>query len=115
MKGWEILKMIDEGKKNIAFEKANGTRMGCLIDGNGYLRYEDGSINVSYAYLMENEFVIKKKYLTFDEARKSGKRFKHKQFGCDYMRLHEVIGTLRNFSDKAIDELLDEKAWEVED
>lgn len=100
-RGWEILKMIKEGAKDIYFENNSG--IDCFIDEYGGLRYADGDSNIGIDYLLTYTFTIKEKQcLTFDEARKLGKpHHKEEKYNCCSFTLEEFIREI------------DKKVWEV--
>jgi hypothetical protein len=105
-KGWEILKMIDEGD---------------LKEGDKYINNNDREFIVG-AWLeptvkafTTNTFTIKEKeYMSFEEAIKTGKKFKHKDWD-GYYNFIESIKKVSWKSDTHIDQMLEEKVWEVED
>ena len=52
-------------------------------------------------------------YVTFDEARRSGKRFKHKNWVA-FIDLKEVLKSLSYGNFEKINRMLDEKCWIIE-
>lgn len=125
--GDEILKMMREGKL-----KENDRLFGKYDDSdksiNEFIIENDGNnlclkeiINhtnwhtkeIDFWQLLHVIFTIKEKeYFTFDEARKSGKKFKYKTWN-NYRNIQEVCRKLPGCME--INKMLDEKAWEVED
>ncbi|MFT8313197.1 MAG: hypothetical protein ABF633_02960 [Clostridium sp.] len=57
---------------------------------------------------------IKKEYMTFIEAIKTGAKFKYKSWD-NYDTLEEAIYDLSNLSNEQIGEMIKEKAWEVQE
>lgn len=121
-KGWEILEKIDKG------ELKKGTELVSDV-GYTYIIYEfqpnnpviafknlDGTITYPESPALQNRtYTIKEKeYLTFDEAFKSNKLFKHKNFPR-LGTIHYVLNELNGYVCEAIMSMLNEKAWEVED
>lgn len=126
--GDEIIKMIRNGelKEN---DKLIGKRTG-LYDTEFIVKKDDNGVFYIREFnsndkdkeadswdLINMIFEIKrKKYFTFDEARKSGKKFKHRGWNTDYLNIEEIfkfIGTV-SFR-KVITQQLDDKVWEIED
>jgi hypothetical protein len=73
-------------------------------------------LRIPFEALKINGYTIKEKeYLTFDEARKIGKKFKHK----NWINFVDINSALYIISEKyirdSINEILDEKSWEVEE
>lgn len=122
--GWEIAKMIAEKqlKEGIKF-----IWHGNLIDNEiifkvhrGLLVREDSKRMMEVQFLINNldtgYFTIKEKeYVSFDEARKSGKRFKYKEWNTYEDLLRVLWYLLYKHSNEEANNMLDEKAWEVED
>lgn len=109
-KGWEILKMIEGGKLKdedvVTDRKGEDNEVGYLIH------------NRVIDYITQYQpFTVKtpeKHYLTFDEARKTGKKFKYK--GWDkYCNLNDILNFLSGMDNKVINNRLDECVWEVEE
>ena len=55
----------------------------------------------------------RKEYVTFDEARKSGKEFKYHKWDCNG-ELPWVMYKMNEYSPLTINRMLDEKLWEIE-
>lgn len=119
--GWEILKMINEGKLE------EGTT---LIDDWNATEYtikkkydhlilafkSTNGLDVIVDSLLLRTFTIKEKeYLTFDEARKSQKRFKHRHMNDYSYNIWMVLKQLSFYCPSDINKMLDEKAWEIEE
>lgn len=119
-KGWEILKMIDEGKLKIGDKLLTDTKSNVEIKEKTFGENKQAVITwdneeVLSCFLIARTFVIKEKeYMTFDEARKSGKRFRHKDMLGKYYSLNSVFYHLAVHHSSGVRRMLDEKAWEVE-
>lgn len=106
-KGWEILKMIDEGKL-----EENTILVSCGKSAGTLEMFLNGGIEL----MKSNEpFVIfkEKEYMTFIEAIKTDAKFKYKTWD-NYDTLEEAIYDLSNLSNEQIGEMIKEKAWEVQ-
>lgn len=122
--GDEILKMIREGKlkedTKVIFQgdfgdypkfeyKVRPFECGCLG------LSQDGGI-IKGNILSFGTFIIQEKeYMTFDEARKSGKRFKHKSMDVFSYRIWDVLKQFEGYSSNDINTMINEKYWEVEE
>lgn len=124
--GEEIIKMIREGnlKENdnlIAY--INGEEETIFVirtDSNGrfYIQEIDSEYDDIDSWdLINMTFSIKEKeYLTFTEAIKSGKKFKHKDWrNIDCMTTKEIFNFIihSGFNESLIEQL-DKKVWELE-
>lgn len=123
--GDEIIKMIREGSlkendKLIAY--INGEEETTFIiktDSNGrfYIKEVDSEYDdVDSWDLINMTFSIKEKeYLTFTEAIKSGKKFKHKDWNTIYMTTKEIFNFIihSGFKESLIEQL-DKRVWELE-
>jgi hypothetical protein len=118
-KGWEILKMINDDILKENDELLWNNTLLLYIDKYGNLIYEGENTEAGNSILNSIfTFTIKEKepeYLTFDEARKTGKKFKYKTWRYYYYGLHDILDILTYHSDDKINRMLDEKAWEVEE
>lgn len=108
-KGWEILKMIDEGKLKegdeyirLEYKKDNEDLMPIMHFSAGKDKVTPGVQS-----LLRDVFIIKEKepvYMTFDEARKLGiPKHKDINIGYDYGK----------FSANDFVKMMDQKVWEV--
>lgn len=120
--GWQILKMIDERELKEGDKLINDCDATYIIDFDNteeklYLRYEDENLNIPTSKALQfRTFTIKEKeYATFDEARKSGKKFKYKKWDTYEDLLRVLWYLLYKHSNEEANNMLDEKAWEVED
>lgn len=123
--GDEILKMIREGKLtegdkltgHYADEECVDCRLMVYKNPNDTLNIQDidEQEDIDSWDLLNMTFQLKQKeYLTFDEARKSGRRFKYRNW-IQFQNLREVMLDLSNYDGGSISILLNEKAWEIED
>lgn len=113
--GLELLQLIDAGLiENGTMFIAEDNSQILLMENE--LIPQNGQMMGTIIDFLKEVFVIKlkeKKYITFDEARKSGKKFKHKTWNR-FRNLSGVLATISYCKDEKINELLTEKAWEVE-
>lgn len=129
-KGWKILKMIDEGELKEGDELVDDwENTEYIIEskyGNPILKFKNNKeLDVIFDTLLLRTFTIKEKEcMTFDEARKTNKNFKYKDWGFGYLTLLGVLRELdkitEGYSLKEKDKLdyynniMNEKAWEIE-
>lgn len=122
--GWQIAKMMAEKQLK------NGMKLiwhGNLIDNEiifdiihgGHVIRQDSKQMMEVQFLINNldtgYFTIKEKeYITFDAARKSGKKFKYKEWDTYEDLLRVLWYLLYRHSNEEANNMLDEKAWEVE-
>lgn len=120
--GIEILQMIKDGQLKEGAEllgyMPDGIQDGIMRirdSGNGRLYIENvGDRDTDAWDLINMTFSIKEKeYISFDEARRSGKRFKFKGWEI-YCDLKDVLIMMIGCSNDIIQELLNNKVWEVE-
>lgn len=118
LEGWQVLKMISENKieNETNFELFyNGAKQ---IETNVYFKdgkFYDCGKEISVSDLILFTFTIKEpEYIKFDEARRTGKRFKHKTWD-NYYVLKDALIILNCSSAYDINKMLDEKAWLVEE
>ena len=120
--GIEILQMIKdgdlkEGDKFIGYMPTSGNQDGVFTVKSGakYFYIEDDKDeNMDSWDLLNMTFIIKtKEYMTFDAARKTGKKFKHVDW-CDYYKLDDALRTLATYNLEQINEIID-GLWEVEE
>lgn len=105
-KGWEILKMIDEGK---------------LKEGDKYINNNDreftveGWLEPTVKAFVTDIFTIKEKeYMTFMDAVKTGKKFKHKDMEGECKTFGVILSNLAHcYTDDVVSKMVQEKAWEV--
>jgi hypothetical protein len=121
-KGWEVLKMIDEGDLKEGSELISDYGYGYIVKKFGSqdntLVLSNKSDSITYLQspaLQMRTFIIKEKeYLNFDEARNSNKKFKYKDWNS-FMTIGDIMFKLcSDYHDAEITKLLNEKAWEVE-
>lgn len=123
--GWQILKMIKEGKLKEGQELTailSNEEIGLFVvtigDNNTYyLRdIKDEEEDVDSWDLLNMTFVVKEKeYLTFEQARKTGKKFKYKDWDNYYPLVNVILKfpyLIQNNND--MNKLLDDKVWEIE-
>ena len=123
-KGWEILKMLDENKLKegqVIIAKYLGQefklKINIQVSSSGEkmkILCHNTEEPVLIGDLMLATFTIPKSYLTFDKARKAGKRFKHKDWD-NYKTFRDVLAALGIYAAYDINQMLDEEAWEVEE
>jgi len=124
--GWEILKMIEDGKlkegDTIVWHNGIDSLQGkfCINSFKTVVDEAGEFIDISYFChrIKQSYFTAEHKevkYLTFDKARHSGKKFKLKTWECDYKSLSDVLATLYTcYLEDKINSLLDQEVWEVE-
>ncbi|MDF2804877.1 MAG: hypothetical protein K0S61_4782 [Anaerocolumna sp.] len=106
-KGWEILKMINEGE---------------LKDGDKYIRNDSAIFEIgaglqpnTKSWAKDTFTIPEKEYMTFEEAIKHKKIFKYKDWEC-YRGVANAMSKLgTTYTNEEIEEMINEKAWEVEE
>jgi hypothetical protein len=108
--GDEILKMIREGEL-----KEDAILISISKGGTGTVNMFGQFTFNQFKEFEPFEIFVEKEYITFDEARKSGKKFKHKDMKKYHGSIYSVFEELVDLGNIKINQMLDEKAWEAED